>query len=207
VDLLHKNPESFLIEALENELRAIGGELHDTVCQTLAGTGMLIESILRAVESGKPMPLQRIVLLKKSIETTIDQTRALSRKYNPVEVRGPGLMSALEGLARLAPGTGEFKCEKPVFVSDERAALALYRIAQESCRVEDNRNASRILIVLSEENGFLRLEVRRNGKLSTANSLSTELMRVRARQLGGEVVIRAAAEGVTVSCRIPSRKE
>src|SRR5258706_12414243 len=84
-----------LIAAIERELRQIGEDLHDGPCQSLASSALLLETIRRAVESGKPLPLERLRKLQTSIESAIEQVRGLSREFSPRQLKGAGLISAL----------------------------------------------------------------------------------------------------------------
>src|SRR5688500_5244027 len=88
-----------LVSAIEREQRQIGFELHDNICQTLAGTSMLLETIGRAVTAGEPVSADDFRSLGKILETAIDQTRSLSQRYRPVDLEGAGLMKALQELA------------------------------------------------------------------------------------------------------------
>lgn len=196
--------DALFIEALENQLRSIGAELHDGVCQTLAGTGLLIQTLLRSAEAGRPLPAEQVQLLKKSIEEAIDQLRAMSHRFDPARLEGPGLMTSLQELTGTPAGRGEFQCEKPVFVADQQIALAVYRIAQECWqRALGDLNAEQVRLSLSQEAGVIELALSCRGTTPNSHELVTEIAQHRARVLNGEINVSREGGAVTMRCRIP----
>jgi signal transduction histidine kinase len=192
-----------LVAALEQQLQFWGGELHDGICQSLAGTTLLLEMIRRTVASGKPVPPERLRKLQTSIESAIEQIRRLSREFSPLELKGAGLMSALGELAEHLSVRAEskFVCKKPVFVADESVALGLYRVAQQLCRVPiDAAPGNRFVISLHEEKGWIVLEIVRIGECSPESGV---LVRARMLALGGECSFHTANQTRTIELRVP----
>ena len=189
-------PSDF-IAAVEREKRQIGFELHDNICQTLAGTSMLIEMIGRAVTAGEPVSSKDFRKLGRILETAIDQTRSLSQYYRPANLEGAGLMKGLHDLSE-ANGDCTFHCEKPVFMHSNDHALALYRIAQEAVKnAAQHSPGSKISISLDRVGTKIVLKVQDNGpgftRSSTKDVSGITVMHMRA----------AAAEG---ALRISSKK-
>ena len=204
-------PALDLVSALEREKRQIGFELHDNICQTLAGTSMLLETIGRAVTAGKPVSPDAFRALGRVLENAIDQTRALSRRYRPLALKGGGLMNTLQELAN-DNSKIEFRCEKPVFIRSRVKSLALFRVAQEAVNnaVQHSR-ARKIRILLTTTDSAVLLKVKDDGKgftppktpYRTVTGLS--VMQVHATAAGGEIRVHSRKGlGTTITCKIPN---
>ncbi len=198
-----------VIAAVERELRQIGDELHDNLCQTLAGTSMVMETIGRAVAAREPVSPQAITILRGILETAIAQTRTLSHRFSPAKLSGPGLMTALQQLLAETPN-GEFICRKPVFMKDPAVALALLRIAQEAVKNAALHSAARsIRVTLSESRGQLTLTIKDNGcgyDLSGQNGKVTglKIMSRRAESVGGQLrAVSREDSGTSITCKVP----
>ena len=198
-----------LVSAIEREQRQIGFELHDNICQTLAGTSMLLETIGRAVTAGKPVSADDFRSLGKILETAIDQTRSLSQRYRPVNLEGAGLMQALQELANDSAHC-VFQCEKAVFVPGKDQALALYRVAQEAVKnAVQHSGARKIRILLYHLDSIVMLKVKDNGvgfgtETGEFGSGGISIMRWRATGAGGDLQVRSRAGiGTTVVFRLP----
>jgi signal transduction histidine kinase len=199
-----------LVAAVEREQRQIGFELHDNICQTLAGTSMLLETIVRAVSAGKPISSKAFRELGRILETAIDQTRSLSQRYRPADLKGAGLMNALEELARENPGC-TFRCEKPVFLQDTEKSLAIFRIAQEAVKNSvQHANAKKIRITLQRLGAKALLHVKDDGKGFNLRSQKTApglaVMHYRAAAVGGALrVLSRRGSGTTISLSVPAK--
>ena len=203
--------ERALIEATEREQRNLGQQLHDTLCQSLSGIGIVARVLARRVGAGDPIDPAQLHELGKMTDHALDEARALSRKLHPVQPEACGLMSALEELAQTtAPVIPcQFRCEKPILVDDAKAAVALYRIAEEAVRNSVlHSGADRTTIFLREIDGRTTLEVHDNGRgytptVSSSHVTGTELMRCRAKAVGADLAIESeSGNGTTVRCTL-----
>jgi signal transduction histidine kinase len=198
-----------LIAAIEQERRAVGEELHDTLCQSLAGTTLILDTIGRAIAAGKPVSVEAFETLKRILEESIDQARSLSRRFDPVMLEGAGLMTALQALAMEVPNC-EFVCERPVFINNAETALTLFRIAEGSLP----------LSLKNEEVGKTRLELAQQGeevllRISTAgkalarvheDASISKLMQLHAHSVGGNVTLEQSSNnGTVLTCVVPLR--
>ena len=198
-----------LVDAIEREQRHIGFELHDNICQTLAGTSMLLERIGRAVARGEPVPAKAFRELGRVLENAIDQTRGLSQRYRPTGLEGAELMKALEELAKTCSYCS-FSCEKPVFVKRHETALAIYRVAQEALKnAVQHSGADEVKIQLRQVDSKVVLRVKDNGNGFENASTKGELrgigiMKLRAAAVGGRLLIHTRDDlGTTVSLKVP----
>jgi signal transduction histidine kinase len=197
-----------LVAAIEREQRLIGFELHDNICQTLAGTSMLLERIGRAVTKGEPVSAKVFRELGRVLESAIDQTRALSHRYRPANLEGAELMKALEELAKTCPHCS-FSCEKPVFAKGPQKALAIYRVAQEALKnAVQHADANEVKMQLRQVDSEVVLRVKDDGRGFKRGKddefRGIEMMKSRAAAVGGRLKVTSRAElGTTVSLKVP----
>jgi two-component system, LuxR family, sensor kinase FixL len=209
-----KRLEQEILEISNREQRRIGQDLHDGLCQELAGIEIMAQvleqdlskkSLPRATQAGK---------IAEHVRQAISHTRMLARGLSPVEVEANGLMSALHELAKSAQSlfriTCEFECPLPVLVRDNAAATHLYRIAQEALNnaIKHGR-ASHVTIKLLTDGTLARLSVVNNGAnfqppKPNHTGIGLRIMKYRADVIGGSLVVAAAPGGGTsVSCAFP----
>jgi signal transduction histidine kinase len=199
-----------VVSAIEREQRLIGHELHDNICQTLAGASIMMETIGRGVSAGKPISPQAIKDMARSLELAIDQTRALSQRYRPTDLKGAGLMNALEKLAKENSGC-TFRCEKAIFLENAEKSLAIYRIAQEAVRnAVQHADAKKIRIILQKVRGNVILQVKDDGEGFTVREeeavCGMAVMQYRAAAVGGVLRVKSRrGSGTTVSLCVPMK--
>ncbi len=205
--------ERELLEVGERERRRIGRDLHDSLGQLLTGTalaGQVLQEKLTSRSVAEAGDAARIVEL---IEDAIEQTRALSRGLDPVEVEGGGLEQGLRELASKTSELSATRCEYasdgPVAVRDSVAATHLYRIAQEAItNAIKHGRAGRIVLSLAAVPGGVRLTVRDDGvglpePGRRGRGMGLRIMAHRAAVMGGSFDVRAgAAGGTTVTCEM-----
>ena len=127
--------EQELLDISGAEQRRIGQDLHDGLCQHLAGiefrTSVLVDQLASC-----PKAQQEAAKIGELIRDGARQARMLSRGLSPVSLETHGLMSALKELTEntsdLFNNTCRFECGKPISVEDNIVATHLYRIAQEA---------------------------------------------------------------------------
>jgi two-component system CheB/CheR fusion protein len=211
---LRKQLEAEILEVSEREQQRIGHELHDGLCQELAGIAFVVQSLQqRAAASGSvdPSELARVTHM---LQDTVRHARGLSRGLYPVEPQPDGLAVAL---AQLAANTTDFfkvRCQfhnpRPVDVRDATYATHLYRIAQEAVREAIRQGkASRIMIELTCKGDTCCLSVSDDGiDLSVdgryREDMVLRMMRHRAKVIGGTLNIGSRpGGGVKLICKIP----
>jgi signal transduction histidine kinase len=199
---LSEEDAAALAGALERQLQYWGDELHDTVCQTLAGSSMLLETLGRALKEKRAVPMERFQKLQASVETAIEQLRRLSRELSPVKLEGTGLMLALNDLSEQisARAASQFICPKPVIIQNSRAALALYRAAQEICRLPPDASAGdKFVLSLDGENEWIRLSFQKSGSPLTESPLAQALVA----SVGGELHFQPSGQTSSIVLRVP----
>jgi len=131
-----KRLEREILEISNREQRRIGRDLHDGVCQQLAGIAFLTSTLAEELgDEGVPQSPQA-EKISGMINQVIDQTRGVVRGLFPVRLDEKGLVAALEELASNASEVFKINCRfllkgPPVSVENE-IALHLYYIALEA---------------------------------------------------------------------------
>jgi PAS domain S-box-containing protein len=207
--------EKEILEISSREQRRIGHDLHDGICQQLAGIGVLSDILADQLEKlGRPEAGNAHKITELVNQTNV-QTRSVARGLFPVRLEENGLVSALEELVH---GTGtfsqihcEFHCEEPILIGDPTLALHLYYIAQEAIlNAVNHGNPNHIEIRLTAVSANLgALSVRNDGARlalpsSQGRGMGIRIMKYRARMIGATIAIHALPEGgAEVLCQFP----
>jgi signal transduction histidine kinase len=207
-----------LINAQEATRADIARDLHDGVCQELAGVSFEVNSLMNSPGSIQD-PHSQGALSKIYSETleTLQGIRRLSHELHPATLRLVGLATALRGhcvevekrhaVQVRFTGDGEFGDVHP------DVAVCFFRIAQESLRngvvhgearqlsVSLTRSGEQVeLIVADDGHGFDLEEVRTHG-----SGLGLVSIEERAHAIGGDVrIVTAVGRGTTIHVRAPA---
>lgn len=202
--------ENSIIEITNREQRRLGLDLHDGLCQILAGTKLLTESVKRKVTEGAAVDAADVDLIENRLSQALAQADNISRGLYPVSLETNGLMSALEELAvkttRMYPVRCRFLCRAPVETPDASLATHLYRIAQEAViNAIKSGKAGRVNIRLASRVDKAVLTVADNGLGFNGKPLrqgmGLKIMKYRADVIGGVLTFRSRPRGGTlVSC-------
>ncbi len=209
-----KRLEEKILEISEEEQRRIGRDIHDDLCQQLAGIGCLAQVLQkRLANEGSGEVAEEMSEIVKMVSDANARAREMSRGLVPIIHESDGLASALSALVtrtgKLFGITCRFSSPRPVFLTDIKIATQLYRIAQEAvsnaCR---HSGATRIEILLERERDELLLTVRDNGGGfegggPPGDGLGLLTMDHRANMLGGQLKVSTEdGDGTAVVCRV-----
>jgi two-component system CheB/CheR fusion protein len=211
-----KRLEKENLEISEREQRRIGQDLHDGLCQHLAGIEMLSQVLAHKLEPRSKAAAARATEIAKAVREAISQTRLLARGLSPVTLESEGLMSAL---AELAVNTEKlfrvhcvFDCPEIVKFNDHAAATHLFRIAQEAVsNAIKHGGAKNISLQLREEAEAVSLRVTDDGagfpeNFSGGTGMGLRIMQARIGMVGGTLrVEQNPAGGVTLFCHAPKK--
>jgi two-component system CheB/CheR fusion protein len=208
-----KRLEKEILEISDREQRRIGHDLHDGLCQQLAGIELMSQVLEQKLAAKSKPEAARAALIARHVRDAIGQTRLLARGLSPVTLESEGLMSALE---ELAANTGKmfhvecvFECESPVLVHDHAAATQLYRIAQEAVSNSiKHGKARRILISLKNVGEQNVLAIKDDGvglpNVVPKTGMGLRIMEYRAGMIGGAAMAQRDLDGGTsVVCSVP----
>ncbi len=206
-----KRHEREILAVSEREQWRIGQDLHDDLCQRLAGI-QLMADVLQCELLAKAKPeAEQAGMIAARIRDAIANTKNIARGLSPVALASNGLMDALQELAensaKLFQITCEFRFDRCVTVDDNTVAMHLYRIAQEAVtNAVKHGGANEIVIRLAESENTCILTITDDGRglpESFAKNQGTGLhiMKYRAATIGASLEVRrAAGRGICVSC-------
>jgi len=204
--------EEELLKASSREQQRIGQDLHDSLCQQLAGIEFQ-NSVLVQQLSKTPSVQAEAARIGELIRNATKQARALARGLSPVEIEPNGLMAALNNLAinatNLFRATCSFECPQPVLLDNRTSATHLYRIAQEAIgNAVKHGQAKTIVVSLKGGDDELILTVKDDGGGFSQDGRAIEgmglrIMEYRADMIGAMLRIDSfKGEGTTVACRL-----
>lgn len=153
--------EDDLIRISEREHRRIGHDLHDGVCQELAGIRFSLEAMARRRRKGTVFRSQ-LDYITGAVERAVRHIRLLSRGLAPLELEDGDLATALK---ELATNTSElfsvcctFEAVGPALSMPIERSTNLFRIAQEAIQnAIKHGGAARISICLDFKAGQLHV--------------------------------------------------
>jgi signal transduction histidine kinase len=202
--------EEELLIISDRERQRIGQDLHDGLCQQLAGIEFRHAVLVREL-AGNPRIQAEALELGELLRDAMQQARMLAHGWLPVRSEPRGLMAALEALAvaseKLFNVSCHWECSRPVFVADARVATHLYRIAQEaiSNAVKHGR-AKTITIALVQAGPDVTLTIRDDGcgmagDRPAVKGMGLRIMDYRAEIVGATMQIGSAPnQGTFVRC-------
>jgi signal transduction histidine kinase len=208
--------EEELLAISGREQQRIGQDLHDGLCQQLAGiefrNSVLVQQL--AKEENATTEAMRIGEL---IRDTTRQARLLAQGLCPVQLDASGLMSALEELtsnaSKLFNMSCRFECPRPVLIGDNTVATHLYRIVQEAITNAVKHGRARSVVVsLGGSADQLKLRVWDDGAgflegARAEGGLGLRIMEYRAEMIGAALKIGSAnRKGTTVTCSFKLRR-
>ena len=199
--------EEELFATAAREQRRIGQDLHDGLCQHLAGIEFRTEALARDL-AGDPAVQEEVATIGALMRDGVRQARMLSRGLVPVELEANALMSALAELckdsAQLYRTDCEFRCDQPVLLTQHAAATHLYRIAQEAISnavrhghaktitMELRQTGHEAVLTITNDGAALPEEPGRSG------GMGLRTMRSRAEMIGATLRVGATGSGQTV---------
>jgi signal transduction histidine kinase len=131
--------EREVLEIADREKQRLGRELHDGLCQSLAGISALTSALSRSLmANAEPGPAAAADEIVKLLNETIGEARDLAHGLTPTGLNGAGLAGGLETLARSVRHSQRASCtlawdsRYPGLRRETEAHLV--RIAQEAVR-------------------------------------------------------------------------
>jgi PAS domain S-box-containing protein len=198
-----------LVDAVWQQQRRFGQELHDTLGQELTGIRMMADSLRWKLAKASRPEAEHAGELTRLILNAQTGARGLAKGLFPVEIDAHGLMAALEELAKVTTDQCDirctFRCDQPVEVEQNEAATQLFRIAQEATtNAVKHGQASRVALSLKASGRKLTLMIQDDGvgidedRARTAGGMGLRIMRHRAVAIGAQLAIRPVPGGGTL---------
>ena len=213
-----KQLEKEILEISDRERQRIGQDLHDGLCQHLAGIE-LMSQVLEQKLAGKSKPeAAKAGEIAKYVREAISQTRSLARGLSPVTLESEGLVSALKELAtnteKMFGVNCRFASADSTLVANSAVAMHLYRIAQEAVSNAIKHGKAREIVIRFEPFGDRAvLTVSDNGSglppaLPKKGGMGLSIMQYRASMVGGLLSVRNhTGGGVSVVCSVLAEAE
>ena len=212
-----KRLETAVMEVSGREQRRIGQDLHDGLGQLLTGIAFMTKVQEQRLADNHAPEAAEASKIVRLVNEAIHKARELSRGLMPGLAEPNGLMCSLEQMAHEIEEVFGVACrfysDHPFLIHDAAVSSHLYHIAQEAVsnaikhgkaeRVEielRNRYSSGVLVVRDNGSGIAPASGARTG-------MGLEIMRHRAKMVGGSLAISSSAQGVIVTCRFPSAQE
>jgi PAS domain S-box-containing protein len=202
------------LEASDREKQRLGRELHDGLCQNLAGIAALSTTLSRSLEAGSDLAALKAREITKLLNKTIGQARDMARGLDPVNLERMGVAAALETFVSNVEGlfgvSCRFRCHPQFPDLGPEVGLHLYRIAQEAVNnaISHGRGSCiEINLGFRGEKGLLGIRDDGRGISDEGlkgQGLGMHAMDYRSRLIGGVVKVQPRAQGGTsVTCLFP----
>jgi signal transduction histidine kinase len=205
--------ERDIVNISEHEQRRIGQDLHDGLCQVLAGIGCAVTTLKEELEAKALPEAKGAAEIEGFVTDAATEARDLARGIFPVLQDATGLETALEELSLLATKLYQrqidFEFDEEVKISNPETAMHLYRIAQEAVsNAMKHGKAKKVSISLRKAGGGIRMVIEDDGCGFPGSSVSTtgmglRTMNYRARLIGAQLEFKSAApSGSVVICQM-----
>jgi len=208
-----KRLEKEIREISDREQRRIGQDLHDGLCQQLAGIELMSQALAQQLAPKSKPAAAQAGEIARLVREAIAQTRLLARGLCPVTLESEGLRSALAELTLATEKIFGVTClltaPESVRIADPAVATHLFRIAQEAVsNALRHGRATRIVLQLKQARAGLVLMVSDNGvgfpkSVAKKNGMGLRIMQSRAGMIGGTLTLEnPATGGAIVTCLI-----
>ncbi len=189
-----KRLEREILEISNREQRRIGHDLHDGVCQQLAGIAFLTSTLAEELAEEGVHQSPQAEKISDMINEVIDQTRGVARGLFPVRLEEEGLVTALEQLASNASEVFKIHCRfvvegPPVTVENEIALHVYYIVLETLANAAKHSGGSNVDITLQPSGDRWLLTIQDDGvgfPLPARNSegMGLRILHYRARVIG-----------------------
>jgi signal transduction histidine kinase len=206
-----KRLEREILEISNREQRRIGHDLHDGVCQQLAGIAFMSSTLADELQDKGASESSQAEQISMLINDVINQTRGVARGLFPVRLEENGLISALEELASNASEMFKINCrfvsEDPPAAVDNGIGAHLYYIVLEAVGNAIKHGKARNITITLEPTGdryLLNVKddgigfAQHDGKLA---GMGIRIMQYRARVIGASLTLRSRpGSGTDIAC-------
>jgi len=215
---MRRELEHELIKISEREHRRIGQDLHDGICQELAGIRFSLEAITKRMRKASPYKAT-LSSLTNGVTRAIHHTRLLSRGLAPLDLENGNLCHALREFADNSAELFQIDCHFDFHGDHHHAfemekATNLFRIAQEALQnAMKHAEADRVNIRLDLSTNQGELSITDNGKgihlrndgQAKPMGMGLKIMNQRANMIRGELRIeQPKISGTRIVCTFPN---
>ncbi len=195
-----------LVEAQEEERRAIARELHDEVGQALSGVRLELANLTKLIRQNSQDTAAKADEIKEQVEGAIRVVRNMSLLLRPSMLDDLGLVPALEWQAREVSKRSGLRVQvEAAEVSEElpeEHKTCVYRIVQEALHnCVQHASARSVKITVEQASQSLKLAIEDDGKgflPARQKGMGLLGMQERVKHLGGWFAIESAPSHGTV---------
>jgi PAS domain S-box-containing protein len=206
-----KRLEREILEISNREQRRIGHDLHDGVCQQLAGIAFMSSTLADELEEKGVSESSQAEQISMLINDAINQTRGVARGLFPVRLEENGLFSALEELASNASEMFKLNCrflseDPPAAVENAIGAHLYYIVLEAVGNAIKHGKAKNIFITLEPSGHRYVLTVKDDGigfslNDPTLTGMGIRIMHYRARVIGANLTLQSRpGSGTDIAC-------
>ncbi|MDA0346098.1 MAG: histidine kinase [Verrucomicrobia bacterium] len=209
-----KESEKRTLNISEREKRKLGRELHDDLCQQMAGMLFFTNNLVYQIKTGKDPEtlIEATTEIKKQLQISIEKTRCLSHGLNPVSLARKTFQECLVELIQQTQTLYSINCQfqmaSNLTIQNQEIATHLFRITQESINnAVRHGGADTISITLQKEENFGILTIQDNGSgfesdPQNSDGMGLHNLRSRAGMINASIHIgNNKDKGVSVICK------
>jgi signal transduction histidine kinase len=201
-----------------DECRRIARELHDGTAQTIAAVGLNLTALRADDELLAAHPRRREILSEalRLVEEAARDLRSRTFLLHPLLLESFKLSDALrhyiEGFSRRSGIVVNLEISAELLPVEEDAALAIFRIVQESlANILNHARSAHAIVRLGARDRFVELTVEDEGcgfnvRRTRLFGVGIASMKERVAQLGGKFHISSSAIGTVVHASVPASK-
>ena len=208
--------EKEILEISDLERRRFGQDLHDDLCQHLAGIELMSQVLEQKLAKRSKTDAARAAEIARHVRDAIGQTRSLARGLSPVTLESEGLVSALIELGatteKLFGIACRVECPGPLVTQPLSVATHLYRVAQEAVtNAIKHGKGTNVLIRLENTGAETVLKISDNGQgfsllPPSESGMGLRIMHYRAAMIGGNLIVENGPDGgAIVICSVPAK--
>ncbi len=204
-----------LVEAQEEERRAISRELHDEVGQSLGALLVEVGHLSKLVSPEDRVTQAQIAQIKSVAETAVKSIRDIALLLRPPMLDDLGLVPALEWQAREISRRSDMEVEvHSENVSEalgDETKVTIYRLVQEALNnAATHASAKNAKVTIAQNSDKITVEITDDGHgfdPERQRGMGILGMEERVRRLGGTFRIESApGKGATVKAELPLHK-
>ena len=205
--------EQEVIDISKHTMERIGQDLHDDLCQHLAGVSMHVSALRCRIEQIAPDVVENTDLISRLISESIARAKSITRGLLPLGLEDEGLSIVLDGLCgelSLLSGIDiEYNRDPGINCLDSERAMELYRIVQEALNNAIKHSGGTLIKVdvktnLKDEIFSFSIIIEDNGAgFNSGNGsggMGLKIMKYRGERAGISVDVNPSATGVQVVC-------
>lgn len=207
--------EAEVLKISEMERQRFSTDLHDDICQRLAGLAMLCRCYS---SSEKPISKEQMVELTELITDTLQTTRQYAHNSFPVDLDSLGMKDSLSNLCNTFQSQSKCKClykwnlpEKKQFTRPQ--AINIFRIVQEALQnIMKHAEATKVKVSIENEKLLIVVRISDDGKgiqntKVSKPGLGLKSMSYRADQIDANFIVKPnSPKGTTIELTLPVDK-